>query len=170
MKAQTLNIALNIVLCGCIALTSCRHADHPVTHPSPPATATAATSRSAISTSTETDDAKPGVDVTSSGGTYIVHVSPPPSAFPLNTLFAIQFGVHLRDGHAIPNDAIRVSVDAAMPAHHHGMTTQPKVIANPDGTYTARGMLLHMSGEWELYIDITRAGQTERAVVGVTLE
>jgi hypothetical protein len=168
MKARMLDISL--VMCSFVAVAGCRNANHTFAHSGPPSTATAATLPSQLPTAATTHDAEPGIDLTSSGGTYIVHVSPPPKAFPLNQMFAITFSVHLRNGSAIASDAIRVSVDAAMPAHHHGMTTQPKVIANSDGTFTARGLLLHMSGQWELYIDITCAGLTERAQVGVTLE
>jgi hypothetical protein len=49
------------------------------------------------------------------------------------------------------------------------MNTKPKVIANPDRTFTVRGMMLHMSGDWEIYFDVTRGGATERAQMNVNL-
>jgi len=69
-----------------------------------------------------------------------------------------------------PLSEIELHADAAMPEHDHGMNTKPKVRANPDGSFTVKGMLFHMPGRWELYLDVTRAGVTERAQFEVQLE
>ena len=66
------------------------------------------------------------------------------------------------------SDAIRV--DARMPAHGHGMKQDPVVEQNPDGSYTVRGMLLHMTGHWELYVDLRRGAVTERAQFDIDIE
>jgi len=66
------------------------------------------------------------------------------------------------------SDAIRV--DARMPAHGHGMKQDPVVEQNPDGSYTVRGMLLHMTGHWELYVDLRRGALTERAQFDIDIE
>jgi hypothetical protein len=58
---------------------------------------------------------------------------------------------------------VAVDVSAFMPDHGHGMTTKPIVKRIQDGRFEASGLLLHMPGFWELYIDISRAGVTERA-------
>ena len=37
-------------------------------------------------------------------------------------------------------------------------------------SWKAEGMLFHMSGHWELYVDITQGGATERAQMDVDLK
>ncbi len=64
----------------------------------------------------------------------------------------------------------RIHADAAMPEHDHGMNTKPKVRANSDGSFAVSGMLFHMPGHWELYVDVTSAGVTERAQFDIQLE
>jgi hypothetical protein len=65
---------------------------------------------------------------------------------------------------------LALAVDAAMPEHGHGMNVEPKVTALGKGRFSVEGMLLHMSGRWELYFDITRDGVTSRAQDEITLE
>ena len=64
----------------------------------------------------------------------------------------------------------RVRVDGGMPAHRHGMNTDPVVTPLGGGRYEVKGLLLHMLGHWELYFDLTDAGVTERAQLDVVLE
>ena len=42
--------------------------------------------------------------------------------------------------------------------------------ATGDGHFTVEGMLFHMVGRWELYLDVTRGPLTERAQFEVVLE
>ena len=110
----------------------------------------------------------PAAVLSTSGGAYRLLVAPGPADIPKNQLFS--FTVQVRDPKTDQAmDGVQLAVDAAMPAHHHGMSTKPKVIANPDRTFTVRGMMLHMSGDWEVYFDVTRAGVTERAQMSVNL-
>jgi len=110
----------------------------------------------------------PAAVLTTSGGAYRLLVAPGPADIPKNQMFS--FTVQVRDASGNqPVTGIELAVDAAMPAHHHGMNTKPKVIANPDRTFTVRGMMLHMSGDWEIYFDVTRGGATERAQMNVNL-
>lgn len=109
--------------------------------------------------------------VFSSRRSYCLVISPPPAKFPLNQMF--QINVTVLDGATMTplRDAdLKLTFDADMPEHRHGMKTQPKSARNPDGSFTIRGILLHMAGDWELYLDVTRGGLTERAQVSVTLE
>ena len=84
--------------------------------------------------------------------------------------FAIDVSVALRDKPDTPVEGLTIKIDAAMPEHSHGMNVAPKLESSADGSYTARGLLFHMPGRWELYFDITRAGVTERAQVSIDLE
>lgn len=117
----------------------------------------------------ESSSDKPyGFAAASNGGTYTVIFTPVPAAIPLNEMFTID--VRVNDAEASPVLDVQLDVDAAMPDHHHGMTTSPKVTARGGGNFTAEGMLMHMPGYWELYFDVTRNGLTERVQVPVDLE
>ena len=84
-------------------------------------------------------------------------------------MFDVKFSVVDSAGRVV-SSTTEVFVDAAMPSHGHGMNTRPRVQRNADGTHTARGLLFHMAGHWELYFDITAGDVTERAQFGLELE
>ena len=69
----------------------------------------------------------------------------------------------------VPFDGMLLA-DAAMPQHGHGMNVKPTVKSLGGGRFRVEGMLFHMPGSWELYLDLVRAGVLERAQGTVTLE
>ena len=109
--------------------------------------------------------------VPSNGGRYVVAFVPDPDPWPVNQPVTLTVWVLDHDGKGapIPPGKVTLAVDAAMPEHQHGMTTEPVVHANA-GCFSVSGMLLHMPGHWQLYFDVTRDGITERAQCDVTLE
>ena len=50
------------------------------------------------------------------------------------------------------------------------MTRVPRIVRRLDQGFTLEGVLLHMSGFWELDFDVTRGGVTSRASVRIDLE
>jgi hypothetical protein len=105
-----------------------------------------------------------------SWGTFHVTVTPRPNPIPLNQLFALSIAVsHVQD-HDKPAADTTVAVDARMPEHNHGMNLQPQVSADGGGRFRADGLLFHMPGRWELYVDVTRGTEMERATFDVNLE
>ena len=68
--------------------------------------------------------------------------------FPMNELFEFTFKV------SPTSEKISIKVDATMPSHGHGMTTDPKVEKMSPGVYKVRGMQLHMTGEWVLTFEV----------------
>lgn len=60
-----------------------------------------------------------------------------------------------------PADAVLVAVDATMPAHRHGMNYRPSLLPLGDGRWRAEGLLFHMSGAWELRLDLRHAGRMQ---------
>ena len=74
-----------------------------------------------------------------------------PAAIPMAQHFAIE--VQLCDG-AAPATASLAKVDATMPEHRHGMNYRPRITATGDGRFRADGMMLHMSGRWQLEFDV----------------
>jgi NHL repeat len=111
----------------------------------------------------------PTREICSNGGRYHVHVHAP-EPFPTNEMFTLT--AEVEEGCDPPRRpaAPRVRVDGGMPAHRHGMNTDPVVTPLGGGRYEVKGLLLHMLGHWELYFDLTDAGVTERAQLDVVLE
>ena len=52
-------------------------------------------------------------------------------------------------------------VDADMPAHRHGMNYRPTLSAQPDGSFVAQGLLLHMPGRWRIRFEIETDGRRQ---------
>ena len=99
-------------------------------------------------------DEEPGADgVASAAGLYRVDFEADPASSPVNRLHTWEFD--LRDGDGDRVDGARVTVDGDMPAHGHGMPTQPLVRELGDGAYAIEGMKFQMGGRWfvELRID-----------------
>jgi hypothetical protein len=70
-----------------------------------------------------------------------------------------------------PADAsVGVFADAAMPHHGHGMNLVPRTRRTGDGRFEIEGMLFHMDGRWELFVDVEHEGLLERAQWTVTLD
>ena len=106
----------------------------------------------------------------SNGGRYQVELRSLPSPVPANQMFGLELQIF--DGCKSPTPAADVSLalEAVMPEHRHGMTTQPVVEPLGGGRFRASGMLMHMAGLWELHLDITRRGVLERAQADLVLE
>lgn len=92
------------------------------------------------------------------GGGVVVTWEPAPDPIPLNAPFALNLRLRAADpASALPQD-LAVKVDAGMPGHGHGMTVRPETTRNADGTFTAKGLLFHMPGAWEIAVKVTRGG------------
>ena len=48
----------------------------------------------------------------------------------------------------------RITLDATMPAHSHGMNYRPKAALVAPGHYRFTGLMLHMPGRWQIVIDL----------------
>ena len=75
-------------------------------------------------------------------------------------IFAVD--VDLADVAGQPLAAAAVTLAATMPAHGHGMMTDPEVRQTAAGHWHAEGFKLHMHGTWELAVEVTANGQKER--------
>jgi len=98
--------------------------------------------------------------ILSNAGTYRVAWTSSPSPIPLDAPFDLQLRVWRGSAAAEPDAVV---VDARMPQHQHGMNVLPGLSAEPDGGYTARGLLFHMPGAWTVTVDVSEDGVTERA-------
>jgi len=108
--------------------------------------------------------------IESNGGGYVVFLRTDPSPIPENEEFSVTAWVFAPDAPDEPLADVSLDVDAAMPEHGHGMNRVPEITRRDDGRFDAEGLLFHMGGRWELYLDVTRGPITERAQRAVTLE
>ena len=64
----------------------------------------------------------------------------------------------------------RITVDGGMPAHNHGLPTQPRVTQNlGEGCYKVEGLRFHMQGHWEMKIGIESGGATDTVIIPLDL-
>jgi YtkA-like len=91
--------------------------------------------------------------VASRGGLYLVDFEADPASSPVNRLHTWELDLHDRDGDAV--SGARITVAGDMPAHGHGLPTQPLVRDLGDGAYAIEGMKFQMGGRWfvELQVD-----------------
>lgn len=99
----------------------------------------------------------------SADGTYFVRWRPLVDPIPLADPFDIEVEVWTDESMTERAGFDAIYVDAAMPHHGHGMNVAPEITERPDGSWVARGMLMHMPGRWQLYIDCFEDGRLERA-------
>jgi hypothetical protein len=142
-----LRLSRFIVMVAGLAHAGC-DARPPATHAPTPATRGAATS----------------------WGSFYVTYDPTPDPLPLNQLCSLVVRVFEAADHQRPIADATLGVSARMPEHNHGTNLEPKVSASGNGTFRVEGLLLHMPGRWEIYADVTRGAETERATFEVMLD
>lgn len=74
---------------------------------------------------------------------------------------AVQIGriqawiLELHDAAGEPLTSARVAIGGGMPAHGHGLPTEPRVTAAlPEGRYRIEGMKLNMHGDWVIDVAV----------------
>ncbi|MDL2399450.1 NHL repeat-containing protein [Rhizobium mayense] len=105
----------------------------------------------------------------SNGGSYVVTYSISDGAISIGQPFALTLRILNAQDHSDASD-VGLSVSATMPAHYHGMNTQPTVERAPDGSWHIKGMLFHMPGAWQLNFDISGPNGIERAQADYLLQ
>lgn len=75
--------------------------------------------------------------------------------------------VHVETADGRPVEDAQITVDGGMPAHGHGLPTQPQVTQNlGNGDYLLEGVRFQMPGAWVMRFDVSADGQSD----GVTFE
>lgn len=107
-------------------------------------------------------ETKGSMKVMSEAGLFRAAIKSEVDPIPLNEIHAWTLHVETDDGKPV-NDAV-ITVDGGMPAHGHGLPTEPRVTANlGNGDYRVEGLKFHMQGEWVVTFVIT-AGDNEDTV------
>ncbi len=104
------------------------------------------------------------VTVTSENAQFRVSYTSKQEPIPLNLIHSWILRVENLNGQAV-EQAI-VTIDGGMPAHNHGLPTQPVATELGNGEYLVDGIKFSMTGEWEMWIFI----QTESVVDKVKFE
>jgi hypothetical protein len=89
-----------------------------------------------------------------------------PAPLTLGEFFAVLVSACERSAQRVS----RLKIDATMPAHNHGMNYLPTISADGGGKFTARGLLLHMPGRWELAFDVASEAAREQLRANVDLK
>ena len=106
----------------------------------------------------------------SRGGTYVVAWKPIGGPVPKNQHFELEVHVYKNNGTAKePLAGTQLAFSGWMPAHGHGMIVRPQAIEQGAGKYRARGMLFHMGGHWQFFIDVIDNGHSERLEFDILL-
>ena len=79
---------------------------------------------------------------------------------PLNRIHSWVLHVETADARPVENAKIRV--DGGMPAHNHGLPTQPVVSEIGNGDYLVQGLKFSMTGHWEMWFEIQADGTIEK--------
>jgi YtkA-like len=78
--------------------------------------------------------------------------------------------LHIETVEGDPAAGAIVAVNGDMPAHGHGMPTEPQVTADlGDGDYLVEGMSFQMGGYWIVDVTVTFEGQTDLVRFGLDL-
>ncbi|MDJ0710891.1 MAG: FixH family protein [Woeseiaceae bacterium] len=78
--------------------------------------------------------------------------------------------LHVETDAGVPVEGATIDVDGGMPAHDHGLPTQPRVTEElGDGDYRLDGVRFHMGGLWEIVVTIKTAEIDETVVLSLKL-
>ncbi|MBI5445638.1 MAG: FixH family protein [Deltaproteobacteria bacterium] len=125
--------------------------------------------RSASGKEKPTAEAGFGKTMVSKGGGFKVGYTSDPEAVPVNKLHSWKLKVETPDGGPVKDASI--SVEGTMPAHGHGMPTQPQVTRNfGDGSYLVEGMKFSMPGWWVVTFAIEAGEKSDSVVFNLQLQ
>jgi len=86
---------------------------------------------------------------------------------PLNKIHS--WVVHLDTIEGQPVEKAKISVYGGMPAHKHGLPTQPAVRELGGGDYLVEGLKFSMNGDWEIWLNIRVMGVTDKVKFEIDL-
>ena len=78
--------------------------------------------------------------------------------------------LHIENDDGLEIEGATIDVEGGMPEHNHGLPTKPLVTTElGNGDYRLEGMRFHMSGYWEIIINITTDDGTSRVIIPLQL-
>jgi len=115
------------------------------------------------------DPASDQTRIVSAGGRYLLEYRTRPTPLVLNEPFDLFVRVRERYKPS-PAKNVSLEVDACMLAHNHGMFTKPKVTRIGAGEFQVKGMLFHMTGEWNLTFILYRGLIKDRVEIDIVVD
>ena len=105
---------------------------------------------------------------TSDAGLYRMSVQPVDDGVPIAEFHHWIVHIETADGEVfVPT---RLGITAGMPAHGHGMTSEPLATRRlDDGSFVIEGMKFHMAGKWVLTVGVGGPAGIDRANFELTL-
>ncbi|MDZ7669031.1 MAG: FixH family protein [Gammaproteobacteria bacterium] len=81
-----------------------------------------------------------------------------------------QWVLTVTDAAGEPVDGARIRVNGGMPAHDHGLPTEPRVVeALGGGRYLLDGVRFHMHGAWEVVLQLEADGSSDTVTITLDL-
>jgi putative membrane protein len=122
--------------------------------------------------------ADPVTEFSTRRGLYRVDLIFPPAGVQMNDLFTV--GLRIKDSAGTVVERAKLSVDASMPEHGHGMMTQPKPAAAmrcdaagscavSGGRFEFEGFRLHMFGNWRFEVTVDGPAGSDRGYLPFVL-
>ena len=108
-------------------------------------------------------------EVVSRNGIYTLTWKSDSDPIPLNQMH--RWTLHLeKEGAGLALDQATINIDGGMPAHGHGLPTQPQVTrALGNGNYLVEGMRFNMPGAWVVNFHIFFGNDFDTATVELNL-
>lgn len=101
-------------------------------------------------------------------GSFRVTIASAEQPVPLHKIH--QWSVHLTDQAGRPITGATFKIGGGMPQHGHGLPTAPIAQQGAsEGAYVIRGLKFSMDGWWELKLEISAAGVTDRVTFNIVL-
>lgn len=113
---------------------------------------------------------QPIANIVDGTGTIRILVESETAPVPVNTLHRWRVKVLREDSNApfMPNALV---VTGGMPAHGHGMPTQPSVSRHlPDGSFLVEGIRFNMGGAWEMAVRVLDGDRWHRLAFPLDLD
>jgi hypothetical protein len=109
-------------------------------------------------------EAKASMRAVSDAGLFRVSIQSEVDPIPLNSLHA--WTLHVETSAGQPVDDAVISINGGMPAHGHGLPTEPRVTADlGNGDYRVEGMKFHMQGDWVVTFAISSGDKEDTATL-----
>ena len=78
--------------------------------------------------------------------------------------------LHVESDDGIAIEGAIINVEGGMPKHNHGLPTKPLITTElGNGNYKLEGMRFHMSGYWEIIVNITTNNGTSKVIIPLQL-